>query len=150
MPKNITLSLPDEMASEMEAMPEINWSAVAKTCIRQYIELRKHPDASSLLEKLQQQKGQEYVNGRKKADDIAKDLGYKGFNVLTRKYGKELAELNEREMRGPETPWETLPTAEDILQTLLVEKKLIDNDASDAFLTGLKERLSEIEKALLK
>jgi hypothetical protein len=149
MPKNITLSISDDVASQMEAMPEINWSSVAKTCIKQYIEMRKNPDISSLLEKLQKQKGEDYVNGRKKAEDIANDLGYCGLNLLMKKYWKKMDELTEEEMTNPEPePWETRLTAEDVIQTLLVEKKLIDNDVSTEFLRGLGERLQEIEKAL--
>jgi len=150
MTKNITLSVSDDVASQMEAMPEVNWSSVARTCIMQYIEVRKNPDISSLLEKLQKQKGEEYVNGRRKADDIVNDLGYSRLNLLMKKYNKKMDEITEQEIRGPEAPWERLSSSEDIIQTLLVESKLINDDVSDAFLRGLKERLLEIEKALSK
>lgn len=32
---NITLSIPDDLKEEMEKFPEINWSEVARTSIRQ-------------------------------------------------------------------------------------------------------------------
>ena len=151
MPKNITLSVSDEVANQMDTMPEVNWSAVARTCIMQYIEVRKNPDISSLLEKLQKQKGEEYMSGRRKADDIANDLGYSGLNLLMKKYSKKMDEVTEQEITGAELlPWETLPSPEGIIQALLSENKLINNDVSDAFLKGLKERLLEIEKALSK
>ncbi|HVP17250.1 MAG TPA: hypothetical protein VMT42_07775 [candidate division Zixibacteria bacterium] len=149
MAKNITLALPDVLANQMEKMPEVNWSAVAKTCIQQYIELRKNPDMSSLLEKLVKQKGEEYVNGRKKADELANELGYKGLNVLLRKYWKKREPVEAEEATGgPAEPWVTLPSQEDTLQEVLSENNLVKTEASDEFLKGLRERLSEIEKAL--
>jgi hypothetical protein len=150
MPKNITLAISDDIANEMETMPEVNWSSVARTCITQYIELRKKPDIAPLLEKLQKQKGEEYVNGRKKADSIAEDLGYAGLNVLMKKYRKEDNETEEWRLMGqdPSRPWEVPPSPEDIMESLLIEKKLIDADANDAFIRGLTDRLFEIEKML--
>jgi len=150
MTKNITLSLSDDLATQMEAMPEVNWSSVARTCIIQYVEVRKNPDISSLLEKLQKQKGEEYVNGRKEADSIAGNLGYAELNLLMKKYRKKIDDVNEQEMTGGPPPWETLPSPEDIITDLLTEKKLLANEASDAFLRGLRDRIEEIERALSK
>lgn len=150
MAKNVTLSISDELASQMDALPEINWSAVAKTCIKQYIEVRKNPDISALLEKLQIQKGEEYVDGRRKADSIANDLGYSALNLLMKKYHKKFDEVQEVDMTGGPPPWETLPSPEDIVADLLTEKKLLKNDTTDAFLKGLRDRLLEMEKILSK
>jgi hypothetical protein len=150
MPKNITLSITDAVASLMEAMPDVNWSAVAKACIKQYIEVRRNPDMSSLLEKLQKEKGEEYVNGRKKADEIAHDFGYKGLSILMRKYYDKRQEVDEKAMTGQEAPWESLPSREETIQSLLMENGYIKNELSEEFLKGLMERLLEIEKALSK
>lgn len=149
MTKNITLSLSDDVASEMETMPEVNWSSVARTCIMQYIEMRKKPDIFPLIEKLKAQKGEEYVNGRKKADDIAEALGYAGLNVMMKKYTNKVEATAEEEMMGPpRPPWESPLTPTDIMEQLLIEKELIESDVSEAFLRGLRDRLLEIEKML--
>lgn len=149
MPKNITLSLPDDLAAQMDKIPEVNWSAVAKACIKQYIEVRKSPDLSTLVEKLQKQKGEEYVNGRKKADALAETLGYRGLSAILKKYGRKMDEVNEIEMTGgPANPYETLPSPEEVIQTFLVEAKAVDSDVSESFLKGLRERLLEIDKVL--
>lgn len=149
MAKNITLSLPDDLADQMEKIPEVNWSAVAKGCIKQYIEVRNSPDLSAIVERLQKQKGEEYVNGRKRADEIANEIGYKGLNVLWKKYWKKREPIDEIEATGgPPEPWVSIPSEEDTMQEVLSESNLIKTDASDEFLKGLKERLSEIEKVL--
>jgi len=149
MTKNITLSIPDRIGKEMEKMPEINWSAVARKCIEQYIERRKNPDVSSLLEKLQRQQGEEYVKGRRKAEEIADRLGYSELNLLMRKYQEEVDDTNVRAMQGPEEPWDHLPSRNDIMQNLLVGKGII-KEASDEFLRGIRERLREIEDSMSK
>lgn len=38
---NLTLSLPDELKKEMDKLPEINWSEVARASIRQKVLLLK-------------------------------------------------------------------------------------------------------------
>lgn len=133
----------------MEAMPEVNWSSVARTSIMQYIEMRKNPDISGLIEKLQTQKSQEYVLGRKKAEEILDKNGYRMLNVILRKYEKAIEDIEEMDITGYDpNPWVVVPTREDKLQEVLAEMKLIENDLSFEFLKGLKERLLEINHAL--
>ena len=152
MPRNITLSISDDVAVQMEAMPEVNWSSVARTSIVQYIELRKNPDLSALIEKLQRQKGEEYVKGRVKADEIADNLGYPEVDILTKKYWKEMEEVIEKDYTGYEPqPWDTAPTTpETIIQKLLIERKLVESDVSTEFARGFRERLIQIEEAIQK
>ena len=150
MPKNITLSISDDVAIQMESMPEINWSAVAKNSIRQYIEVRKNPDISEMLEKLRKQQGEEYVNGRKRADEIAGTCGYRVLDSIVKKYIRKVQDQDEREFTRGIEPWESVPTSEEIIQALLFDKKLIDDDVSTEYLKGLRDRLIEIENALTK
>ncbi len=37
MTKNITVGVSDELAEQMVLFPEVNWSAVTRDCIMQYI-----------------------------------------------------------------------------------------------------------------
>jgi hypothetical protein len=49
---NVTIAVTDELKKEMEKMPEVNWSGVARKAIAQRIELLKKLDkltASSTL-----------------------------------------------------------------------------------------------------
>ena len=149
MAKNITLSIPEDVANQMDSMPEVNWSSVARTSITQYIELRKNPDMSALMEKLQKQKGEEYVAGRKKAEEIADKFGYRVLDVVLKKYWKDIEGIEEMEMRGIELePWQVEPTREDALQKILIERNLVEKDVSAEFVKGLRDRLVEIERAL--
>lgn len=149
MTKNITLSMPDELAKEMEKMSEVNWSAVARKCIGKYVARRKNPDISTLLKKLQNQKGEEYVTGRRKAEEIAEVLGYHGLNLLLKRYNEEVRDAQMRSYQGPIEPWEYIPSSSEIIEKLLIKKGLI-KDVSDEFLRGLKDRLLEIENVLSK
>ena len=40
MPKNLTISIPDELAKKMEEFSEVNWSEVARKAFQKYIEHR--------------------------------------------------------------------------------------------------------------
>ncbi len=151
--KNITISVSDDIASQMDALQDVNWSAVAKNCIKRYIELRQKPDLSILLSKLEKEKGEEYVRGRTKADEIVLQLGYAKFNLLMKKYWKKLDELTEFEATGGASslpPWESMPDEYDALRDLLVEKNLIEGEISQAFLKGLRDRFKQVDNALAK
>ncbi len=56
--KNLTVSLTDEkMIEDMEALQDVNWSAVAKKAIRRYIELRKHRTSQEYLSNWNKKRG---------------------------------------------------------------------------------------------
>lgn len=149
MPKNITLSVSEEIGNEMEKMPEVNWSAVARACIQQYIEMRRNPDISVLLSELKRQRGEEYLEGRRKAEEIAKILGYRRLNLLLKKYGQKILEVEEMESAGGPQYGEYLPSPNEFIEQLLIEHGLI-KEASDEFLKGMRERLLEIKEILVK
>ncbi len=129
----------------------MSWSNVAKTGIVQYLELRKNPDMTALIQKLQKQKGEEYMAGRKKAEEIADKFGYRVLDIVLKKYMKAVEDIGEMEMTGgPQAPWELMPTREDALQKIMTEKNLVDSDVSTEFMKGLRDRLIEIESALPK
>jgi len=41
LPKDLTISISDELAEKMDMMPEINWSEVCRQAIIKYIDERK-------------------------------------------------------------------------------------------------------------
>ena len=41
LPKNVTVSISDEIAAKMDGMRDVNWSEVCRRCISEYIEARK-------------------------------------------------------------------------------------------------------------
>ena len=138
--------MPDDVAADMETMPEINWSAVAKASIKTYIQARKKPDITELLEKLLQQKSEEYVEGRKKADDIALKSGYRVIDIILRKYYAISDEAAEKAETGY-PPWE-IPDLYYEFEKVLLNLKVIDSESSEEYLKGIKERLDEIKQIL--
>lgn len=52
MPKNITISISDELAKKMDAMPEINWSEVCRQSISRYVEEKGTEERGELLKAL--------------------------------------------------------------------------------------------------
>ena len=65
MAKNLTLSIPDDLSNEMEKLPEINWSQIARNAISEYITLRtKSALPADLLDRLRKERGDEYVRGK--------------------------------------------------------------------------------------
>jgi hypothetical protein len=53
LPKNITLSISDELAEKMDTMPEINWSEVCRQAISKYIDERKSKEKGELIKELE-------------------------------------------------------------------------------------------------
>lgn len=39
--KNVTVSITEELAKELEGLPEVNWSEVCRQAIKKYIESRR-------------------------------------------------------------------------------------------------------------
>jgi len=151
MAKNITLSIPDELAEKISQFPEVNWSSVARGCIENYVETRSKPDLTELLEQLKDEKGQEYARGRDSGRTIAKRLGYKDLSVLVREYYKEREDWDELYYRsaGPQ-PGEKYENENDSIQKIFAEKIPEIRESSEAFLNGFREVILEIYRLIPK
>lgn len=53
LPRNITVSISDELAREMDAKPEINWSEVCRQCISKYVG-KRNEEKGELLKGLEE------------------------------------------------------------------------------------------------
>jgi len=144
MVKNLTLSIPDELAEKISSFQEVNWSAVARRCIERYVEARLTPELSGLMEKLREEKGQEYILGRKLAIDITDELGYKGLSEILREFWKEREEYEEFEEMGGPPPGVHYETPNDSIEKVLAKRRPDVKGSSDAFLRGIRETLIEI------
>jgi len=147
MTKNVTVSVPDDLAKQMESLKEVNWSQVARTAFNQYIIQRKSPDIAGLLKELNTQKGEEFVRGRAFAESVVKGLGYEKFDLFMKEFEVRRVREFERNMMGPLGPTDILLSNEEIVLELLIKQGRL-SDASTAFLKGLTERMKEIYKAL--
>lgn len=144
MGKNVTVSVPDELVKQMESLSEVNWSQVARTCFRNYIMQRRNPDVSKLLEKLREQKGKEYVMGRRFAEKIVEQMGYVGLDILMKKYKEE---TQKEILKLPLPPFGRKLSQNEIMENLLKEKWLVTEHSSE-FIKGTRERLLELHEAL--
>lgn len=63
MTKNITVGIPDELAKRMDELSEVNWSAITRDCIEQYIKQRKADNLESIIAKVKEKRGQEFKKG---------------------------------------------------------------------------------------
>lgn len=146
MTKNITLSISDRLGKKMNEMPEVNWSAVARGCIERYVENRRNPDISPLLEKLQKQKSEEYVKGRRDAETSIDEKGYAEFNIIMNEYNTKVIEAEEM---GPDE-FGYQPSNSGIMRNVLIRRKILEKEVSDEYLRGLRERLEEIDRLASK
>ncbi len=158
MPKNVTLSLPDELGKEMSKFPEVNWSAVARESIESYVKLRQKPDLAKVVEPLIKARGEEYVRGVEGAKYFAKIKGNEGVDVVVREYWKIYWESAEESYKndtdGNYERLEDVSFGEDYLNTLMIRalKKFDRNyyEGSDAYTEGLRKTLLEIHELVRK
>jgi len=158
MAKNITLSIPDDLATEMETLTEINWSAVAKKAIQTYIEIRKNPDIEPLLKKLRQEQNEEYIQGRQRADKLVALYGYKWLDLLLQPYFQAVQDVEYLEDVdcSPETPDPIEEFKHSYYENKTISSKTKTDDEyagaqlSNEHLKGLRERLVEIYETLMK
>lgn len=63
MSRNINVSVSDEFSGRMEELKDVNWSAVTRECIEQYIKQRTAPGLEVLISKIRAERGEEFKNG---------------------------------------------------------------------------------------
>ncbi len=63
MTKNITVGIPDELAKRMDELTEVNWSAVTRDCIEQYIKQRTAENLEKIIAKVKQKRSNDFKNG---------------------------------------------------------------------------------------
>lgn len=63
MTKNITVGIPDEISKRMDELTDVNWSAVTRECIEQYIKQRTAGDLEPIIAKVKQKRGEEFKKG---------------------------------------------------------------------------------------
>ena len=63
MTKNITVGISDELSKRMDELTEVNWSAVTRECIEQYIKQRTAGDLEQIIAKVKQKRGEEFKKG---------------------------------------------------------------------------------------
>lgn len=83
MPKNVTISISDELAEKMAKMPEINWSEVGRQTITKFIEEREPKEKGDLITDLEEYMKAKSANSE--AEEAIRNVEIKRF---TRKWGE--------------------------------------------------------------
>ena len=84
MPKNVTISVPDDLAEKMEKMQDVNWSGVCREAIANYIMVRAPAEKSEMIERLE-----EYLKSKRKSEEDRREpIRSMEISRFTRKWGK--------------------------------------------------------------
>lgn len=153
MPKNVTISLPDELADAMAKLQEVNWSAVARDAIENYVKMREKPDLAEVVRQLVKQRGSDYARGVQTAQTLAKRKGNAWLDVIVREYYDIWWKKAEEASKEQPDAW---PTADEVTFDDEYEGHLMHQawkkhdssaaDESDGFMTGFKKTIMEIHE----
>jgi hypothetical protein len=99
MTKTITVGVPDDLGKRMEKLNEVNWSAVTRDCIEQYVVGREKPELKDILEKLRKEKGDEYAKGVKAAKERAKSVSYAQLEPAWMSFVRRLGSEQEKAIK---------------------------------------------------
>jgi hypothetical protein len=146
--RNITLTVPEELAKSMSKFPEVTWSQVAREAIESYVKMREEPDLAPLLQRMAKEKTKEYIVGLAYARELSEKLSYSEFSKLMRNYW-DLMDTRINAICAEEgvDPEDVLLTDfqknYDFISAL--EKSNIEvRQTNDAFLKGLRVELERI------
>ncbi len=81
IPKNVTIYLPDEVATRMEKYPEVNWSEICRKAVIDYVDTRSHMDIGPILEKLRAERNEDYKQGQILFYQIAPKISLKEYEI---------------------------------------------------------------------
>jgi hypothetical protein len=157
MTKNVTISLPDELADAMAKLPEVNWSAVARDAVENYVKMREKPDLAEVVQLLIKQRGSDYARGVQTAQTLAKRKGNSWLDVIVREYNsiwwKEAEEAVKEQPDEYNVINDVTFTDEFEGQLMLQAWKKHDStagDESDGFMMGFKRTILDIHEMVRK
>ena len=85
MPKNVTISVSDELARKMNKYPDVNWSEVGRQAFGEYIKFREPQEKGEIIENLEKYLKSTVPIERPEAREALRDAEKKRF---ARKWGK--------------------------------------------------------------
>jgi hypothetical protein len=157
MPKNVTISLPDELADAMAKLPEVNWSAVARDAIDNYVKMREKPDLAEVVQLLIKQRGSDYARGVQTVQTLAKRKGNSWLDVIVREYNSIWWKEAEEALKEQPDEYNVINdvsfTDEFEGQLMLQAWKKHDStaaDESDGFMMGFKRTILDIHEMVRK
>lgn len=141
MAKNITISVPDELAKQMEKFRDVNWSEVCRSAIGRYVETRSHPNIEAIISKLRKEFDEDFALGYKSALEFANKTSYRVLDDVYKDIDEDLTIENWRNY------WENInldwSLGEDAFE-------LVEESTSTAFIKGFFKGLIEIHNKIHK
>ena len=141
MTRNMTLSIDDELAKKMDKMKEINRSQVAREAFAKYIATRTDPEISEIIDKLDEQRSQQYSKGLTAALNFANDNQYEDLKDFFENYEFYLSGLDPISRNKEESKLNCLRTA-------LRSYHVGTGHKTQEFLRGFNAGLMKIKKGL--
>ncbi|NPE28189.1 hypothetical protein HNV12_09505 [Methanococcoides sp. SA1] len=132
MVKNITVGISDELSNRMDEFKEVNWSAITRVCIEQYIIQRSSNQFETAIAEVQSKKSLEFK---------------KGFNFFLNNIKRiDLSDLEYIADFEPTDPYE-----QDDLLTHLIEiareiNPTLEGPINTQFLYGMRSSAKEVLK----
>ena len=140
---NMTLSIPEDLFEEMNKIPEVKWSEVARDAISKYIQIRKTPDLGPVIEKLSASKNQQYQLGYDFAKTIAQSHSYDDIEKFFSNYDRDVKQVLHHSVRDDKNNLVGL-LIDDLLHYNFADK----SNNSAKFKLGLYDGLMDIKKGL--
>lgn len=145
MAKNITVGISDELSKRMDELTEVNWSAVTRECIEQYIKQRTAGDLEQIIAKIKQKRSVDFKKGY---EFVIKNVDHFGLPELEEiaypdeeKHAERLLELVRRKS----------PTTRMLIKTILGYEEDEYDEVTDIhfivsfeFTKGMREAAKEI------
>jgi len=157
LPKNLTISIPDELADAMDKHQEVNWSAVARDSIENYVKMRERPDLAEVVQQLVKDRGAEFVKGVNFARAMTKSQGNAWLDVLVRNYNKTWWAEAEKAFNEEPEHYNSMNEVEfdDEYEAQLMFQALKKQDpsvteTSDGFMMGFKKTVLDIHQMVRK
>jgi len=92
VPKNVTISISDDLATKMDAMPEINWSEVCRQAVSRYIEEKEPKQKGELIEGLEN-----YLSGKLPLTEDKERIRKEEIERFRKKWGNPDSISNDEE-----------------------------------------------------
>jgi hypothetical protein len=152
MAKNVTIYLPDDVAERMAKFAEVNWSEICRKAVIDYLDTRSHVDLASILEKLKNERNEDYKQGKILLySKIASKLTWEIFQIWYPRFSKKiLTSMNELGEEGLTPERAELAAVNEMRYWLrkFSKENNIDfpDDVSDAFCEGAIEAFLDIYK----
>ncbi len=144
MTKNITVGISDELSKRMDELKDVNWSAVTRDCIEQYLRQRTAGDLEPIIAKVKQKRGEEFKNGYEFVIKNVDDLKLPELEEMANLDANRAERLYYIVHSRPVPNQMLIENLFDITRDPAIGTTIIEFIVSSEFLKGMQEAAKEI------